>query len=330
MKPARIAFLSTAHIHTKGFIENILGADDGRRVAAVWDDDAARGGRYAEMAGAPFRASLDAVLDDPGVDGFAICAENTRHLELLRRALRTGKPVFCEKPLLVDPAALDEVLELARKHGSVLISGYFMPFSPGAGGLARFLAEGEAGRPTRIRMVNAHHAAYGRWFDNPDLAWFADPELAGGGAFLDLGTHAFHLVRTLFGAGRVVWAHVRNHSGVYPRVDDAGTAVLELDSGAVATVEASWIRQGGVNGLEIQTDRGALVPSGEGFSFHAPGQPAREVPPGDPRPTRMDRLVAAIRGEVPAADLQADLDAIADAVRWMADAYAQAATHRRV
>jgi len=322
MKTANLAFVSTAHIHTKGFIENVLQAGDGRRVAAVWDDVPERGRRYAAMAGAPFAESLDAVVGDAAVDGFVICAENTQHLHLLRKVLPVGKPVMCEKPLLAEPQGLEEVLALAGQSGSVLMSGYFMPFSAGMQGVADFLGTEAAGKPRRIRMINAHHAAYGRWFDSADLAWFTQPGLSGGGAFMDMGTHALHAVRSLFGPGRVVAADIRNLSGQYPAVDDAGVAVLALDCGAQAVVEAMWIRQGGAHGLEIQTTTGAIVESGEGYVFQAPGREAVKIPPGRERPTRIDRLVAAIRGELAAEELRADADAVADAVRWMAQAYA--------
>ncbi len=38
-----IAILSTAHIHTKSFIENLVKATDGRKAYAIWDDVADRG-----------------------------------------------------------------------------------------------------------------------------------------------------------------------------------------------------------------------------------------------------------------------------------------------
>jgi predicted dehydrogenase len=322
MKTTNLAFVSTAHIHTKGFIENVLKAEDGRRVAVVWDDVPERGRRYAEMAGAPFEASLDAVVADAAVDGFVVCAENTRHLDLLKRVLRAGKPVMCEKPLLADPRGLEEVLALADESGAVLMSGYFMPFSAGVQGVVDFLGTEAAGKPRRIRMINAHHAAYGRWFDSADLAWFTQPALSGGGAFMDMGTHALHLVRSLFGTGRVVAADIRNLSGQYPEVDDAGVAVLALDCGAQAVVEAMWIRQAGANGLEIQTTTGAILESCGGYVFQAPGRESVQIPAGRERPTRIDRLVAAIRGELGAEELRADREAVADVVRWMADAYA--------
>ena len=107
-----IAFVSTAHIHTKGFIEHILKATDGRKVAAVWDDVAERGEKYAKMADAPFVADLSKLLADPKIDGFIICAENTRHLPLLKQVLPVGKPVFCEKPLVT--TVLEDLQEVTR------------------------------------------------------------------------------------------------------------------------------------------------------------------------------------------------------------------------
>lgn len=321
MKSARLAFLSTAHIHTKGFIENVLQTDDGRSVTAIWDDVPDRGRRYAEMATCPFVADLDALLADPEIDGFVICAENTRHFDLLRAVLPLGKPVLCEKPLLTDTEGLDEVIALARQHHTILISGYFMPFSAAMRGVADFLASGDAGTPTRVRVVNAHHAAYGRWFDNPDLDWFTRPVLSGGGAFMDLGTHALHLLRTLLGSGAVIAADIRNHSGQYPGTDDAGIALVLLDSGAIGTVEASWIHNGGFNGIEIQTTLGAILKSGDGFEFHRPGQPPLTIPKAADQPTCVDRLVAAIHGTLPAAETDADLTHIADTVTWMTQAY---------
>ena len=76
-----IAMLSCAHIHTKGYCQDIAKID-GCALTAVWDDVADRGRRYAEENGADFVADLDAVLARDDVDGFVLCAENTRHLPL--------------------------------------------------------------------------------------------------------------------------------------------------------------------------------------------------------------------------------------------------------
>jgi predicted dehydrogenase len=313
-----IAFISTAHIHTKSFIENILKATDGRKVAAVWDDDAARGQRYAATAGAPFVPDLKALLADPAVDGLVICAENTRHLPLLREVLPAGKPVFCEKPLVTSLADLREIRALVQKYPVPLFCGYFQPWSGAMRAAAKLVHDGALGKITRIRYRNAHHAAYGRWFDNPDLQWFVDPALSGGGAFMDMGTHALHLVRTLFGPVSEVWAEIGNHSGQYPAVDDFGVAQLRFGSGVLGTVEAAWTQTGGLDGLEVVGSEKTLWNTAQGYVITGAKEP---IAPLADEPTRIDRLVAIIQGKIDAATLRADLDATLDTVAIMAAAY---------
>ena len=318
---AQIAFLSTAHIHTRGFLTNIINASDGRKIAGIWDDDQERGWRYAEEFGAPFEPDIDTLLARPDVDGFIICAENTRHLPLLKKALPVGKPVFCEKPLVTTVAELQEVQALLAEYPTTLFCGYFQPFDGLMQRVARLIEEGAFGTITRIRYRNAHHAAYGRWFDNPDLNWFYQPELSGGGAFMDMGTHALHLVRTLFGPVSEVWATIDNHSGIYPTTDDYGLAELRFASGILGTVEAAWTQTGGIGGLEITGSEKTLWNTGNGYVIGGPDGKSVPVEPTEGRPTRVDRLVAAIRGEIPAAELAADLAATQDAVSMMEAAY---------
>lgn len=323
MKP-RIAFLSTAHIHTKEFIAQIVKGQDGRKVAVVWDDVADRGKRYAETAQAPFEPDLDKVLQDPSVDGFIICAENTRHLHLLEKALPTGKPVFCEKPLVTSTRDLALVKTLLAQYPTTLFCGYFLPFGAELGGAKKLIDSGALGRVTRFRYRNAHHAAYGRWFDNPDLAWFTNPDLAGGGAFMDMGTHAIHLARSIFGPVREVSALIENHSGQYPAVDDCGIAQLRFASGVIGTIEAGWTQTGGIGGLEAVGSEKTLWHNGKNYVVGAPGKPPEDLVPGEAQPTRVDRLVAVLRGEIPASDLKKDLEAILDSVAIMEACYASA------
>lgn len=322
---SRIALLSTAHVHTKSFIENMLKATDGRRVACIWDDMPSRAEPFAALAGAPFVADLDQVLADPAVDGLIILAENTRHLPLLRRALPVGKPVFCEKPLVTNPADLAELRTLLAAHPTVLFGGYFQPFMAPMQPVAEVIRSGELGEITRIRYRNAHHAAYARWFDNPEVAWFHNPELSGGGAFMDMGTHALHLVRTLFGPVTEAFAIIENHSAQYPTCDDVGIAHLRFANGILGTIEAGWTQTGGIGGLEVVGSKKTLWNTAEGYVVGGPGgQPEPIAPAAANRPNRVDRLVAILRGEIPAEELRADLEASLDAVAMMSACYAAA------
>ena len=139
-----------------------------------------------------------------------------------------------------------------KKHGTIVHLGYFQPFSGVMQAAAALLAEGKLGKVTHARFRNAHHAAYGRWFDSPDLAWFTDPALAGGGAFMDMGTHAVHAAADAAGPGQAGLGEDRQHVG---HLSEGGRlrhrACWSSPAGCIGTVEASWVQTGGIGGLEI-------------------------------------------------------------------------------
>ena len=326
-----LAFLSAAHIHTKGYLEAAAKLPD-CRVVAIWDDVADRGRRYADLHKTEFVADLKAVVARPDVDGFIVCAENTRHLPLLEAAIPAGKPIFCEKPFTASVADARKAMALIRKHNTIVHMGYAQPFLAPIRGAAKLMNEGALGKVTHIRFRNAHHAAYGRWFDSADLAWFTDPALAGGGAFMDMGTHAVHCLRSLVGPVTRVMARIGNVCGAYPKVDDQGIALLDFANGVLGTVEASWVQTGGVGGLEITGSAGTIYhdPKVGGLALGSPGKEPQPVPPGEEKPRQVVRLVAAIQGELTREELDTDLQCAADAVAIMEACYQSSQTGKWV
>ncbi len=319
-----IAILSTAHIHTKGFLEH-LSKKENCRLAGIWDDAPDRGGRYAAQYGAPFEPELRRLIRRKDVDGFIICAENTRHLPILKAAIPARKPIFCEKPFVTTVAEARTAMRMIRKYGTIVHMGYWMPFGKEMQGVAKLLAEGGLGNVTHLQVRNAHNAAYGRWFDSPDLQWFTDPGLSGGGAFMDMGTHATHLARTLMGPVRRVCATIGNVSGAYPRVDDLGVAIFEFTSGVKGVVEASWVQNGGAGWIEISGSKTTLFDKpGAGLVTAVPKAEPQPVPSGEAKPYGPDRLVAAIDGTLSRAELDADLAAAVDTVAIMEACYKSA------
>ena len=316
-----IAFLSTDHTHTKGFLKTVS-EKEGCKLVAIWDDMESRGKGFADQYGADFSNNLDAVIGRTDVDGFIVCAENTRHLPLLKAAIPAGKPIFCEKPFTTTTAEAVEAVGLIRKHNTIVHMGYFQPFSAAMQGAIQLVASGALGTLTHARYRNAHNAAYGRWFDSPELAWFHNPALAGGGAFMDMGTHAVHLMRTVLGPVEKVFATISNKSGIYTSVDDNGVAIFQFKNGCVATIEGSWVQTGGLSGIEVVGSNATLFQHPQlGLVVAKPREEPVPVAKGDDKPTRVDRLVAAIEGKISKAELDADLSCAVDAVAIMEACY---------
>lgn len=320
---SKIAVISVAHIHSKEFCKQLCELTPEKRPYVIWDENPERGAAYAETYGSRFEPDLGNVLADDAIEGFVICAENTRHLPLLEKVMPLGKPVMCEKPLATSAVDAARILELAREFKTPLISGYFYPFFAEHRAAATLAADGTLGKVTHLNFRNAHNAAYGHWFDNPELAWFTDPELSGGGALLDMGTHAVHLLCHLGGKVEAVWATCANLSGVYPKVDDYGLIVMRFANGIIGRVEAGWVFTGGLGGLEAIGSEKSIWNNGEKLVFGVRGK-AEDLPPAEARPDRIPRLLALVNGELSAEELEADLTASIGAVCVMDAAYASA------
>jgi predicted dehydrogenase len=264
-----------------------------------------RGQRFVDEYGGEYSGDLDAVLGRDDVEGFIICSENTRHLPLLRAAIPVGKPIFCEKPLATTTAETTEALALMREHGTIVHMGYFQPFAGALQGVINQVNSGALGQITHARYRNAHAAALEERFSTPDRIWFSNPELAGGGAFMDMGTHAVHLLRTLLGPVTQVFATISNVSGIYSDVDDNGTALLRFEKGLEITGRDGVLYEDVEQGYVTAVSRNKVVP----------------VAAGEDKPTRIDRLIAAIEGNISAEELEADLRCAVDAVAIMEACY---------
>ena len=86
--------------------------------------------RMAERAGFEKAVSgADAVIEDPDVDVVVIATPHDTHATFAARALRAGKHVFCEKPLVLTMDELDDVEAAWRESGRVLFVGFNRRYS---------------------------------------------------------------------------------------------------------------------------------------------------------------------------------------------------------
>ncbi|MGI9120555.1 MAG: bi-domain-containing oxidoreductase [Acidimicrobiales bacterium] len=95
------------------------------RLVAVTSASGLSARRLAERAGFDKAVSgAEAVIDDPDVELVVVATPHDTHAALAARALRSGKHVFCEKPLALSMDELDEVEAAWRESGRVLFVGF--------------------------------------------------------------------------------------------------------------------------------------------------------------------------------------------------------------
>ncbi|MFT2110431.1 Gfo/Idh/MocA family protein [Marinomonas sp. 2405UD68-3] len=67
--------------------------------------------------------SLEAACNDPTIDGIMICTPNYTHLDILKVAIKSGKPIFMEKPMATKLEDAYEITKMAQDYDSVLQIG---------------------------------------------------------------------------------------------------------------------------------------------------------------------------------------------------------------
>lgn len=308
-----IGLLGCAHIHTPGFVKNILGRSN-VRLKSTWDPNPARSRKYAGDAGASAVATADAILSDPDISAVIICSETNRHQELVSAAARAGKHMFVEKPLgmgAADSYAMAKAIKAAKVKFS---TGYFMRGAPIHLFLKEQIEKGLFGKVTRVRGSNCHSGAIGDWFaarpETPadDWRWMADPAVAGVGAFGDLGTHSLDILIWLMGEVESVTASVGTGIQRYANkgsfCDETGEGMIRFKNGAIGTLAAAWDDLANpVTLLVSGTEAHAVVIDGKLYlkstKLNLKGdEPFSDLPLA--RPAGMDAFLDAVAGDATA------------------------------
>ncbi len=205
------------------------------RVAAVCGRDAARVSALAAAHGAAPFTDVQAFLRHRPLDIVAIGTPSGVHADDIEAAAAHGLHVLCEKPLDVTTARIDRMLDVVHRAG-VTLGVFFQDRStPALMDVKDALVAGRLGRPI---LADARV----KWYRPPEYyaqsLWRGTWALDGGGALMNQGIHTVDLLLWLLGDVRRVYA--RTLAALHAiEVEDTAVAVLEFESGAVATLEAT-------------------------------------------------------------------------------------------
>jgi predicted dehydrogenase len=171
-------------------------------------------------------ANDEALLVDDDVDAVVIATRHHDHAELAARALRAGRAAFVEKPLALDEASLDDVLEAAHDGGPLMV-GFNRRFAPATLFVRERLDRLPGARVVHIR-VNAGAA--------PADSWVHDPAV-GGGRIIGEACHFIDLARCLVGAP-ITGVHAVALEGPDPaaRLHDNVQLTLSFGDGSIASI----------------------------------------------------------------------------------------------
>jgi len=179
--------------------------------------------------------STEKLCQSPEVDAVFVTTPNASHLPDTLAAIRSGKPVLCEKPMGMNAAECRQMVEAARQSKVLLGVAQIFRFENSTAALRDWIAEGRIGKPVFARsefslQVGPQHPR----------AWIRDPAIAGGGPLADVGVHCIDTLRFILRDEVVRVSAQGRFDRDTGNVENAATLLLEFAQGTLGLVLVSF------------------------------------------------------------------------------------------
>ena len=212
------------------------------------------------------------VVEDPEIDIIDIATPNHLHAEIAIAAAAAGKHIISEKPLARNGDEAKTMYDAVKNAGIVHMVAFNYRRTPAVALAKKYIDEGAIGD-----ILNFRGTYLQDWSADPDgpLSWRFQKSIAGSGSLGDIGTHVVDMARFLCGeitqvntqlktwvktrplqAGGVDKLGASTKDSTAPRgevdVDDEVLSLLELQNGAIGSLEATRNAHGRNNFLTFE------------------------------------------------------------------------------
>jgi len=214
----------------------VLNELDGVHIAAVCDADDAKARTIAARFGIPRVYHTDAeVFAADDLDAVVIATPNHLHAGQAEAGLLAGKHVLVEKPIGLNSAQAERVLEVAQGTDRVFMVAMNHRYRPDTLALKPFADGGELGN-----IFLARGAWLNRKVRTTRPTWRHRLATAGGGAMMDLGVQALDLALWMLGFPKAasVTCHMHPREGI--EVEDTAALIVRLETGAAISLSIGW------------------------------------------------------------------------------------------
>lgn len=164
------------------------------------------------------------MLNGAGLDAVVVATSVKLHFPMAKAALLAGKHVLIEKPMAASAAQCEELIELARQKGLVLMVGHTFLYSPAVRKIKEIIERGDLGQ---IRYICARRLNLGLYQKDINVAW-------------DLAPHdisiILHLLQELPKS-----VNCCGSAHITPGIEDVSAMSLNFGKDRSAIIHSSWL-----------------------------------------------------------------------------------------
>jgi predicted dehydrogenase len=182
------------------------------------------------------------MLNGAGLDAVIIATAVKSHYWMAKASLLSGKHTFIEKPMASSSHECEELIEIARKKGLVLMIGHTFLYSPAVRKIKEIVDSGDIGE---IRYINARRLNLGLFQKDINVTW-------------DLAPHDITIVLYVIGE-QPVTMNCQGSAHITPGIEDRTTMCLSFQKQRTAIIQSSWLDPRKVREMTIVGSKRMIV-----------------------------------------------------------------------
>jgi predicted dehydrogenase len=249
-------------------------------VVGVADINLAAAEQRAEELGCPYFSDHRELLAKTHPDAVAVLTPHPFHASIAIDCMQAGAHVLVEKPMAVQVAEADRMIEAARQANRLLAVNLQHRTRPEIRAAKKLISAGALGEIQRVQMT----AIWTRTRRYYELAgWRGTWRGEGGGVLMNQSPHTLDVICHLAGQPSLVaaWNRTIFHA---IETEDTSAAMLEWPRNAVGTLVVSTAQAGDPERLEIAGTQGVLQLTNGALTFRESSTDLRDFldESGDP------------------------------------------------
>ena len=212
-----------------------FGLVKGSEVVAVMGRNKESTKEYAHQFNIPrWYTDAQELIDDPDVNAVYIATPPSSHATYAIMAMKSGKPVYVEKPLAATYEDCARINRISRETGVPCFVAYYRRYLPYFHKVKELIP-----RLGQVLNIQIRFAVPPRDLDynRDNLPWRVQPDIAGGGYFYDLAAHQLDLLQDIFGCILEAEGYSSNRGGLY-KAEDTVSACFKFETGIPGS--GSW------------------------------------------------------------------------------------------
>lgn len=180
---------------------------------------------------------IEEILKDENIHFISICSPNDSHLELVEKAVKYKKAIYCEKPLSSNYEDAVRMTKLVKDNNIKAAVALMYRFLPAVRLLKKEIEKETIGEIIDFK-IKTYHKSY---LSEKKKGSWRTLQGSGGGALLDIGVHLIDLIQFTLGDIESAEANTRIFFKDRSFVDEIACCDFQLLNGAVGSLEVSRI-----------------------------------------------------------------------------------------